>query len=190
MLFKPNTVVKVAYDMKRNKVYMVDVSTSKFYSHTKKFDYTNMSVPVGFVLAGIIREYYSRLRPQLYLNDFSDSLKILLIIIAVLASGGLLWILSKTRKEPQLEVYLQQYPQPEIVENTNIGLNKALPRAILTIIFTLGFLIGCLYMFNQFLIDSNLTSYILGTIFLFLFVSVITILRSAIFIIRLALEMA
>lgn len=190
MLFKPNTVIKVAYDMKRNRIYTVDVTTGKFYSHSKNFGYTNMSVPVGMVLAGIIRSNSDRFRPDLYLDEPSNGFKILLIAMAILIGLLLFWILNRTRKKPQLEVYLQQHPQPELVKNANEGLDKALPRALLTIVFMVGFSIGSLHMFNQFLNNSNLVTYIWATALFLLFSSVTTILKSAIFILKLSIEMA
>lgn len=190
MLFKPNTMIKVAYDMKGNRIYMLNITTGKLYSHMKKFRATNAAVPMGVVLAGGLRSYYSQVYPQLYRDDLSDGFKFLLITITILVGMGLVWIVWRMSYEPQLDVYLEHTPQPEEVKDVNSGLNKAFYRPLISIICMVGFLIGSIYLFSQFLNNSNLMTYVLASAVFLLFLSVATIFKTAIIIIKLAIDMA
>jgi len=143
------------------------------------------------VLAPILERIYENLHSKLYLDDPPMGFKFFLILIAIIVTG-LLWfgLLKKRSDGIHMKEYLKQQPKLEVVDNANIALNKGLLRAVLTIIFIIIFLIGSVYVFNQFLNDSNLMTYALATLSLNLLSVTIAILKSAVFILKLAIDNA
>jgi len=190
-LFKPNTVICIAMDFKKNRVYAVNVTTRKFYSHPQNVKVnTDLYVVIGIVFTIIIRRFSDQLRAQLYLSTASQNFKILLIGIGILI-GFPAFYLGLSRKKRyifHLDEYLEQHPQSEEVTDVNKAIEKALFTAGSTLAFILGGGIGSAIMFNRFLNDSNLSTYFWAVVLFVIFSLLIVGIRDVLLIFGLESE--
>jgi len=176
------------YDEKRNKVYMINVTTKKFYFHYQKFNSTIiLSITfVGVVCSRLVQSWSS----QLYLHSLTQNLKVLLILVAILMGATLFWFLIKKRYQPQLKEYLKKNPEEiECKGDKEKILNKALGQVIMVMLASVVFLVFSSLRFNRFLSDSNLGTFITATLFFLVFSTSLSRMDHAAFILKLAAEM-
>ena len=174
-LFKPNTVICISSDSKNKKVYAVDVTTQKFYSHPQStLVSSNITFIISFGLATIISILGEQNREQLYLSGATQSLEIVLIGISVLMGVAVFFLVFKKNHAFHLNEYLKKYPQSEEVTNRNEIIDKAHFIATVNFFLIIGGAIGSALMFEQFLRNSNLSTYFWAT-----FLSMISSLLAA-----------
>ena len=180
-MFKPNTIIALAYDSKKNKVYKIDVTSKKIYSSFSNFNVvnSNMFAVIMVVFVGAFRRFLAEIRPDLYLNETSQHLKILLMLIGVLIGLIIFILVQKKRYGLRLDKYLQQFPPPEEMHDVEEVLDKAHSASMLMVVLSIGFLIGSIYMCIQFFSDGNLTSYFWTLIWLMYFSGFSALLKSA-----------
>ena len=189
-MFKPNTMLPIVYDYKQNKVYMINITTKKFYFHPKQFK------PTSTLSAVIIGGGFSRVtrlwRPQLYLNDPSQVFKISLIIIVIVIGALLLGLLVKKRYQPQFKEYLENEPDSKVVEN-KVEIKRirdsAQLQSLIIIFISISFLIWSVFIFNQFLDDGNLRTYIFAAILFLVFSFMSSRMDHSVFILKLTTTM-
>jgi len=182
--FKPNMVIFIGMDFKRNKPYMVDVTSRKFYSHPHKVDETN-TVAIGFILGGVIIPVIAgQLRDQLYINDASQGFKILLIGIGVLIGFIMFYVRLSLEKKHSLPLneYLKKHPQSEEITNRRQVIGKAVVLAFGAFGFILIGAVGSVITFTQFLNNSNLGTYLSAVGYLVFFSFFIAVVKNYIFI--------
>ena len=161
-LFKPHTVIYIFTDLKKGRDYMVDITTRKFYSHPQsvKID-TNLYAPIGVAFALMTRRFSDQISVLLYLNEVSQSFKILLIVVGILVGVLAFWVGRKImyRHIFHLDEYLIQYPQSEDVSNINEIIEKGSNSAVVNLVIIVGGGIGSVMMFDSFLNNSNFGTY-------------------------------
>jgi len=190
-MFKPNTVIVLAYNQKENKVYMIDVTSKKIYSSFCDFRIVNSNeyYGIGVVLIGAFSRFIADISPGLYLDTSSQHLKVPLMLVVILIGFIIFGLASWKSYGLQLEEYLQQLPQPKEVNNIEEVLDKGHSRALLGVFLILGFLFASIYMFNQFFNDRNLISYLWAFVWSLLFFSSSALLKGVIFAFKIAAEM-
>ena len=188
-MYKPNIMIRI-YDYKRNKIYMINTTTKKIYYHPQKL--RNVSTMVIFIFYMMFTRIEDWLRPQLYLYNPNQNIKIFLIIVGVLTGFLLAWLLKKKRYEPQLEEYLREYHYAKEVENADEIkqiVNKFSLQAIGLIFGGFVVLAASILIFNRFLNDGNLGTYIRSMMFFLIFSFILTRIDHIVFILKLDAEM-
>jgi len=180
MIFKKNSMIRIE-NVKKNTVYMVDVTTGKIYYHFKKTYEPNLIILalVGSALSSTV--FTRMLENELYLNNASLLFKLLLILAGASASFCFMLFLVKKSEQLELEEYRKKYKNSKEVKNPN-EIEKILDKgkfdsAMIMFVVT-GLFIGSCIMFNRFLIDANLETYALAsTLFLFFSLSLPNLFR-------------
>jgi len=159
--FKPNTIIYIATDFKKNKVYTINVTTRKIYSHPQNEINMNIYIAMSVAFAMFLRRFSDQIRARLYLNYSFQNFNILFIGIGILIglSAFYLGLILKKRQIFHLDEYLDKHPQTEEVNDSNKVIEKALFEVSLTLAIMLGAGLGSVVLFGQFLIDSNLSTY-------------------------------
>jgi len=189
-MFKLNTVICISTDLKKNKVYMIDVTTQKIYSHPQSVKVnTNLYAMIGIILASIISGFANQFREYLYLNEVFQNFKFLFIGFGILMGFSISWLASKKRYIFHLDEYLMHYPQSEEVNNRREIIEKANFMAVVSLVFILGGIIGSVMIFAQFLNKSNLSTYIWAVLLLAISSFLVTGVKHFIFIFGLKSEM-
>lgn len=184
---KPNAMIPI-YDEKQSKVYMINVTTKKFYFHCENFNSTNI------IILALIGGGFSRLaqtwRSQLYLYSPTQNFKVLIIILVLLIGALLLWLLIKKRYQPQLKEYLKEYPEEIICKSDRDKvLNKALGQVIMIMLASVFSLVFSSLLFYRFLNDSNLVTFFTAALLFLVFSATLSRMDHAIFILKLVTEM-
>ena len=83
-MFKPNTMLPI-YDYKQNKVYMVNVTTRRFYFQPKQFKSASTAATIvgSAITGGILYRIVQQQGSQLYLNQLSQTFKASLVAIGI-----------------------------------------------------------------------------------------------------------
>lgn len=186
-MFKPNTIIVLAYSPKENTVYKIDVTTKKAYSNYNDFRLVNSNIygAIVVVLVGV----FSRVLTDIHLNTSLQYLKILLMLASILAGFLIFSLVRKKRYGLQLDEYLQQAPQPKEIHDIDKALDKGHLSAIQTVVVTISTLFASVYMWNQFFSDGNLISYLWASIWTLIFSWFAALVKGAIFTFKLAAEL-
>ena len=198
-MFKPNTVIVIAYDSKQiNKIYMLDVTSKNFYSHF--YDYfklntinilTYLCIAISLVMLVIIGTPH-RPSTRFYLDAPSKNFKILMVVIGILIGIMIFLVLKKKNQKLHIKEYLKQYPDSEeVTEKDEIDeiMNRAQMRAAVIMIGTVGLYIWSVITYRQFWNYHNFGSYLWATA-LFLTASVTaSLLKNIRFVSKLHTEM-
>ena len=189
-MFKPSTIIPLTHDLKNNTVYMVDVTTKKVYSQFKDFSKinTNISTVLSILLFVILSTIAELFRPNLYLDQPSQSLKGFLVLMSILIGFLMFCLVRKKSYKLQLDEYLQQIPPPEEVDNIEEILDKAHLRSLIIILTTAGLLIASINVYGRFLNNVNLGTYIMATMLFILFTVTTLAFKNSIFILKLTKE--
>jgi len=157
MFLKPNMMIPLAPEKKKNNVYMIDVETKEVYLSPKRPDGFSPSVwiapPATFFLI--------RIRPHLYLDDLSITLQVLLAILVVVVGIFGAWRTRRMIYTPQREEYFKQYPWARKVDDVDEAIRNLPTRraiALICTIFICVFVAG-MYLFILFLDNANLLTY-------------------------------
>lgn len=90
-----NYMIPVYYDHQQNKVCMINLSNRKFYLHYQYFK--SINTIALFAVVVLLNRTARSWRPRLYLYNYTQILKISLILIAILLGVLLLWLALKKR---------------------------------------------------------------------------------------------
>ena len=172
-MYKPNTVIVIAYESKRKYcTYVLDITSRNIYTHAYDFfelSITNilgyLSVIVLLVMFAIIGKPH---RPsiQFYLDDPSRSFGILMLVIGILIGILVFLVFRKKNKGLLIEEYLKKYPESEKVtekDKINKIMTKAKIKAPLVIGITIGPFIWSVFTYRQFFEYHNFGSYLWAT---------------------------
>lgn len=188
--FKSNTMLPI-YDHKQNKTYMVNVTTRKVYVHSQKFKSINTIVTA--LTGGALYRAVLSLQPRLYLNESLQRFKPLLAIVAITIGFVLLVWLSKKKQQPQFKDYVEAHKDAKEVKY-NDEIEKIFIHARnqiqIGMCASLGLLIWCIWLFNQFFSYSNMGTYVLATVILMVVALALSGLRYGLFMLKLVNEMA
>jgi len=188
-MFKPNTIIVLAYIPKENTVYKVDVTTKKIYSNFSDFRIVNSNAyyAIGVVIIGASSRFIADINPDFYLDTTCQQI---FLVLAGILIGFLIFILVRMKRYGlHLEKYLQQLPEPKEVHDIEKALDKGYLSAIQTAVVTIITLFGSIYMCNQFLNNGNLISYLWTLAWFSIFSWFSALLKGAKFAFKLAAEM-
>ena len=170
---------------------MINVTTRKLYFHAQNFEQISTAVLLSTVLG--LNVLARTLHPQLYLDSPTQSFKVLLILVAILAGASLLLLSIKKRYRPQFNEYIKHNPHSAEIEGTD-DISKMLDTAqsamLMIILFSIGMFIGSVVLFSRFFNNSNLATYVLATTFFLGFSYFSSRIDHSIFILKLAAEMS
>lgn len=175
-LFKCNTLIPINPDVKKSRVYMVDVTTKQVYVHTEKIkNYVTLMVGIMMVIIiPITRTVY----PQLYLDELSFGFKISLVVVGMLVAFLVcLWLKKKKPYAISLEEYLRKYPDAKKIKSTRSIVERAQFSAGARVFAVIFLLFANIYMYNHFFANNNLGTYILATMLFTLFLMVLSIFK-------------
>ena len=203
-VYKENTVIIVASDSKqKNKTYMFDVASKKFYYHFENyfeiyFQKPSVGVILGFlgIIVLMIMLFFIGLPHQLntifYLNAPSINFKILMAVIGILLGILIFLVLRKTGQGLHITEYLKKYPDSEeITKKDEIDkiMNQAQIRSILVIVVTIGLLIWSILIYRQFWNYHNFGNYIWATALFIISSAVASLWKTVLFVLKLYKEM-
>jgi len=175
MIFKKNSMVRIE-NVKKNEVYMIDVSSGKIYRHFQETYNPNF---IALVLIGSSLSSVALTRVLEngdYLNNVSHLSKLLLILASVSVSFCFTIFLVSKSEQLELGEYREKYKSSKEIKNTTEIeeiLDKCKFESAMIMLLVVGLFVGSLAMFNRFLIDASLETYALAST-LFLFFSLIT----------------
>ena len=176
-------------DYKANKIYMINVKSGEIYSHFQKINW--LSAGACVLIAALISRLEENVRPHLYVDNSIHEFKVFFIGIGIFVGCLLFLLLRKRRYQPELAEYLSQHPQAELVtSDINEILNKVILGGIGSILGSIGLLVLSISLFNQFLFDSNLFSYIEATVIFLVFSWVITRVDHMLFLLKFVFDMS
>jgi len=166
-MFKPNTMVFLIEDVKKNRAYMFDVTSKEIYAHHKNCSFVTKLWPLGALAAWFASRDLGI--PSIYLSDLSFASKVLLAIVGIALGLLCIWITQKKTYTPQREEYFKRYPRTEKIDAVSEMLDDLFWRAVVSCVIFFVLLIASVYMFSRFLINSNLVTYFfsLGALLLF-----------------------
>ena len=195
-MFNPNAMLPI-YDYKQNKVYMINVTTQKFYYQPQKFKpiNTTMIIAAGAIIGGSLYRVIRLWRQHLYLNDPSQFFRISLVITGVATGVSLsllLWLLIRKKYMPQFEEYSKSMPHPKEVKNADdikkiLGIAQT--QALLSTLVSIGLLFWSISLFNRFLDEANLEAYTLATILFLSSSALFSRMDHTVFILKLTTKM-
>jgi len=184
-MFKSNTIIPISHKIKENKVYMLNVTTKELYFHHQSLSVTSMDGGmVGVALLLIATGVSRQVRQYLYIDDSSQLFKAVLIEIGILFGFFIFYLVRKKKYEPQMNDYLQEHPDARKIENISELMDEAHNKAFMIIIFTIIILIATVCVYNRFLNNYNLVSYMLGTLLFTFFCISLLACKNGIFVIR------
>jgi len=177
-MYEPNTMIQLVQGLRKNRLYVIDVTSKEIYSHYKDFSYVNA---IGAVCASsgmLIGWNLDRIPSALYLNNASFTFKLSLGIMGILLGFLGFWFLQKKQWFPytrQREEYFKRHPRAEKISDSDVHVNvtvvagKAFRRVVASSVFLIALLGVSVFFFIRFLDDSNLITYFwsLGTFLLF-----------------------
>jgi len=185
-LFKPHTVISIGSDLKKNRVYTVDVTTQKFYAHSYRFKASAYVYPlIGFVLFSVISIFVQQFNEQLASNDIFQSIRILLIALGIVVGLLVFFIMWKMRYIFHFDEYLSRHPEVKKVRNINEVIESARLMVTLNILIIIGSYVASINMFKQFLNNSNLVTYFWALFWFFLSSALLSGINHFIFILGL-----
>ena len=111
-------MVPIIYDHRQHKVYMMNTTTHKFYSHLDRKQFKPANTLKFTVIGGALYRMQQRWASQLYLNNPSQAFKTSFVIIGILVGILLFWCLLKKRHQPLFREYMKKKPSPKEVTDT------------------------------------------------------------------------
>ena len=198
-MYKPNTVIRIAYDPKQiSNVYMLDVTSKNFYTHVDNFfelNTTNILTYLCIVVHVIMAFFVGTPRQpstRLYLDDPSSNFKILMIVIGVLMGILMFLVLRKKNQGLHIEEYLDKYPYSEkITEKDEVDeiMNRAQIRAALIMVGTIGLPIWSIFTYRQFWNYNNFGTYLWATLIFIIAAATASLWKNVRFLLKLYAEM-
>ena len=198
-MYKPNTVIVIAYDFVQiNKIYMIDVTSKNFYYHNEVLFKFSADTILGYLpgIVLLIMTIFIGMPHQpnelFYLDDLPRNLKILITIIGILVGILMFYVLKIKNQGLHIKKYLQQYPDSvKVTKKDEIDkiMNKAQTRSTLIMGVTIGLLIWSIFIYRQFWNQHNFGSYLWATALFMVASATASLWKNARFIMKLHTEM-
>jgi len=203
-VYKENTVIIIAFDSKqKNKTYMLDVASKKFYYHfenyfEKYFQKPRFGTILGYLGIAVlmIMLFFIGMPHQpstrFYLNSPSNYFKILAASIGILLGILVFLVLRKKGQGLHITEYLEKYPSlEEITRKDEIDeiMNKAQIRSIMVIVVTMGLLIWSMFIYRQFWNYHNFGAYLWATAIFIISSTTASLWKTVLFVLKLYKEM-